>query len=53
MRHRAAGRVETQRLLLPLILRLTAEQQIEYARIADELDASASRRSRSATGPSP
>jgi DNA mismatch repair protein MutL len=36
---RAAGRVESQRLLMPLILQLTAEQQIEYARIADELNA--------------
>jgi DNA mismatch repair protein MutL len=36
---RAAGRVESQHLLMPLILQLTAEQQIEYARIADELNA--------------
>jgi DNA mismatch repair protein MutL len=40
MRQRAAGRVETQRLLMPLILQLTPEQQIDYARIADELHAS-------------
>jgi DNA mismatch repair protein MutL len=40
LKQRAAGRVETQRLLLPLILTLTAEQQIDYARIADELHAS-------------
>jgi DNA mismatch repair protein MutL len=40
MKQRAAGRVETQRLLLPLILQLTPEQQIDYARIADELHAS-------------
>jgi DNA mismatch repair protein MutL len=40
MKQRAAGRVETQRLLMPLILQLTAEQQIDYARIADELNAS-------------
>ena len=33
----AAGRVEMQQLLMPLILQLTPEQQIEYARIADEL----------------
>ncbi len=33
----AAGRVEVQHLLMPVILRLTPEQQIEYARIADEL----------------
>jgi DNA mismatch repair protein MutL len=37
MRQRAAGKVERQALLMPLILQLTAEQQIEYARIADEL----------------
>ena len=40
MKQRAAGRVETQRLLMPLILQLTPEQQIDYARIADELNAS-------------
>jgi DNA mismatch repair protein MutL len=40
MRQRAASRVETQRLLMPLILQLTPEQQIDYARIADELHAS-------------
>jgi DNA mismatch repair protein MutL len=39
MKQRAAGRVETQRLLMPLILQLTAEQQIDYARIAEELHA--------------
>jgi DNA mismatch repair protein MutL len=33
----AAGRMEVQQLLMPMILQLTAEQQIEYARIADEL----------------
>lgn len=37
LKQRAAGRVETQALLMPLILQLTAEQQIEYARIAGEL----------------
>jgi DNA mismatch repair protein MutL len=37
LKQRAAGRVEMQALLMPLILQLTAEQQIEYARIADEL----------------
>jgi DNA mismatch repair protein MutL len=36
----AAGRVEMQQLLMPMILQLTAEQQIEYARIGDELLAS-------------
>jgi DNA mismatch repair protein MutL len=40
MKQRAAGRVEMQRLLTPLVLTLTPEQQIDYARIADELDAS-------------
>jgi DNA mismatch repair protein MutL len=40
LKQRAAGRVETQRLLMPLILQLTPEQQIDYARIADELYAS-------------
>jgi len=33
----AAGRVEVQHLLMPVILQLTPEQQIEYARISDEL----------------
>jgi DNA mismatch repair protein MutL len=36
---RASGRVEVQRLLMPLILQLTPGQQIEYSRIADELQA--------------
>jgi DNA mismatch repair protein MutL len=40
MKQRAAGRVEMQRLLMPLIVQLTAEQQIDYARIAEELHAS-------------
>jgi DNA mismatch repair protein MutL len=40
MKQRSAGRVEMQRLLMPLIVQLTAEQQIDYARIADELHAS-------------
>ena len=40
MKQRAVGRVEIQRLLMPLIVQLTAEQQIDYARIADELHAS-------------
>jgi DNA mismatch repair protein MutL len=33
----AAGHVEVQHLLMPVILQLTPDQQIEYARIADEL----------------
>lgn len=37
LKQQAAGRVESQNLLMPVILQLTAEQQIEYARIADEL----------------
>ena len=36
----AAGRVEMQRLLMPLVIQLTPSQQIDYARIADELHAS-------------
>ncbi len=36
----ASGRAEVQQLLMPMILQLTADQQIEYARIADELHAS-------------
>jgi DNA mismatch repair protein MutL len=36
---RSAGNVETQRLLVPLVVGLSAAQQIEYARIAEELDA--------------
>jgi DNA mismatch repair protein MutL len=40
LRQQAQGRVERQQLLMPLLLDLTAAQQIEYARIADELDRS-------------
>jgi len=36
---REKGHPETQRLLVPLVIGLTAGQQIEYARIAEELDA--------------
>jgi DNA mismatch repair protein MutL len=39
LRRRAAGNVEIQRLLMPLVLQLSAGQQFEYARIADELNA--------------
>jgi DNA mismatch repair protein MutL len=39
LKQRTAGTVETQRLLMPLIVQLTPGQQIEYARIADELNA--------------
>jgi DNA mismatch repair protein MutL len=37
-KQRAAGRVQRQQLLLPIVLQLTAGQQILYARIADELN---------------
>ena len=36
---RARGESESQRLLVPLVIGLSAGQQIEYARIAEELDA--------------
>lgn len=36
---REKGQAETQRLLVPLVIGLSASQQIEYARIAQELDA--------------
>jgi len=35
---RANGGTESQRLLLPLVISLSAAQQIEYARIAEELE---------------
>jgi DNA mismatch repair protein MutL len=35
---RANGGTQTQRLLVPLVIGLSAAQQIEYARIADELN---------------
>src|ERR1700689_105613 len=35
---RQKGHAETQRLLVPLVIGLSAAQQIEYARIAEELD---------------
>jgi len=38
LRQQAEGRVERQQLLMPILLELTAAQQVEYARIADELD---------------
>jgi DNA mismatch repair protein MutL len=38
LRQQAEGRVERQQLLMPILLELTAGQQIEYARIADELE---------------
>jgi DNA mismatch repair protein MutL len=39
LKQRAAGRVETQRLLVPLVLQLTPAQQTDYDRIAGELEA--------------
>ncbi|MBV9294829.1 MAG: DNA mismatch repair protein MutL, partial [Acidobacteriaceae bacterium] len=39
LRHRAAGTVESQQLLMPLVVQLTPGQQLEYARIGDELSA--------------
>ncbi len=36
---RASGGTESQRLLVPLVIALSAAQQIEYARIAEELEA--------------
>jgi DNA mismatch repair protein MutL len=37
LRQQAEGRIESQRLLMPIVIELTAAQQIEYARIAEEL----------------
>ncbi|MDQ2777332.1 MAG: DNA mismatch repair endonuclease MutL [Acidobacteriota bacterium] len=39
LRQRAAGNIEVQQLLIPLVLQLTPSQQFEYGRIADELNA--------------
>lgn len=39
LKQRAAGTAEVQQLLMPLVLQLTPGQQLEYARIADELNA--------------
>ncbi|HEY6987773.1 MAG TPA: DNA mismatch repair endonuclease MutL [Bryobacteraceae bacterium] len=39
LRQRAAGVIEIQQLLMPLVLQLTPTQEFEYARIADELNA--------------
>jgi len=38
LRQQAQGRVERQQLLMPILLELSAAQQIEYARIGGELD---------------
>ena len=40
LRQQARGGVERQQLLMPILLDLTAAQQIEYARIAGELERS-------------
>ncbi len=37
LRQQAENRVESQQLLMPIVVQLTAAQQIEYARIAEEL----------------
>jgi DNA mismatch repair protein MutL len=39
LKQRATGRVEMQQLLMPIVLQVTAGQQLQYARIADELNA--------------
>ncbi len=38
LKQRAAGTLEMQQLLMPVVLQLTPTQQFEYARIADELN---------------
>ncbi len=38
LRQQAEGRMERQRLLMPLVIELSPAQQVEYARIAGELD---------------
>ena len=38
LRQRAAGTLEIQQLLMPVVVQLTQSQQFEYARIADELN---------------
>jgi DNA mismatch repair protein MutL len=38
LKQRAAGTVEMQRLLMPIVLELSPPQQVEYDRIADELN---------------
>jgi DNA mismatch repair protein MutL len=40
LRERRSGKPEVQRLLMPIVLKLTPGQEFEYARIADELNAS-------------
>jgi DNA mismatch repair protein MutL len=43
LRQQAAGQVERQQLLMPALVELTPAQQIEYERIAGDLEASGSR----------
>lgn len=38
LRQRAAGTLEIQQLLMPVVVQLTPSQQFEYVRIADELN---------------
>lgn len=40
LRHRSAGQMERQQLLMPIVIQLTAAQQIQYARIESELSGS-------------
>jgi DNA mismatch repair protein MutL len=39
LKQRASGNVEVQQLLMPMLVQLTPGQQLEYARISDELGA--------------
>jgi DNA mismatch repair protein MutL len=39
LKQRAAGTLEIQQLLMPIVMQLSPSQQFEYARIADELNA--------------
>jgi DNA mismatch repair protein MutL len=40
LKQRAQGGTERQQLLMPIVMELTASQQLNYARIAEELEAS-------------
>ncbi len=40
LRSRTKGGIERQQLLMPLVIELTAAQQLQYARIADEMNLS-------------
>src|SRR5262249_40552906 len=39
LRERSVGRAEKQQLLMPMVIRLTAAQQINFPRLAEELNA--------------